>query len=182
MQAPILAFLNKKKSAGTRLGEYGRCMSRRRLWASHQLETTASMSRGELSQSENHCWDISSLFSCKFYTPWAAGRDLLSIRRSLATAATTEEMILAVRMVFLRLRWHAPCLLNNSVSLQRTQVPVPMGSFHCFFLISVKLFPALARSATKSCTLVIHGLGGGSARLAPSRSRGAQLNFWRKPV
>jgi hypothetical protein len=26
-----------------------------------------------------------------------------------------------------------PCLLNNSVSLQRTQALVPVGSFHCFF-------------------------------------------------
>jgi hypothetical protein len=56
------------------------------------------------------------------------------------------------------------CLLNNSVSLQRTQALVPVGSFHCFF-ISVKLLPALARSATKSCTLVIPELCQGGQRI-----------------
>jgi hypothetical protein len=57
-----------------------------------------------------------------------------------------------------------PCLLNNSVSLQRTQALVPVVSFHCFF-ISVKLLPALARSATKSCTLVIPELCWGGQRM-----------------
>jgi hypothetical protein len=57
-----------------------------------------------------------------------------------------------------------PCLLNNSVSLQRTQALVPVVSFHCFF-ISVKLLPALARSAMKSCTLVIPELCWGGQRM-----------------
>jgi hypothetical protein len=35
----------------------------------------------------------------------------------------------------LRLRWHAPRLLNNSVSLQRIHAPVPMSSFHCFLFL-----------------------------------------------
>jgi hypothetical protein len=63
------------------------------------------------------------------------------------------------------MRWRAPCLLNNSLSLQRTQALVPVGSFHCFFFISVKLLPALARSATKSRTLVIPELCGGGQRM-----------------
>jgi hypothetical protein len=52
------------------------------------------MSRGALSQWKNHCWDIiSSLFSCKFYPKWAAGRDLVSIHQSSAMAVATEEMM-----------------------------------------------------------------------------------------
>jgi hypothetical protein len=35
---------------------------------------------------------------------------------------------------FLEVEMAPPCLLNNSVSLQRTQAPVPVGSFHRFFL------------------------------------------------
>ncbi len=34
---------------------------------------------------------------------------------------------------FLEVEMAPLCLLNNSVSLQRTQAPVPVGSFHCFF-------------------------------------------------
>jgi hypothetical protein len=153
-------------------------MSCRLPWASHQLETTASMSRGALSQWKNHYWDIiSGLFSRKFYTPWASGRDLVSIRRSSAMAVATEEMIFVLQTVFLRLRWHAHCLLNNSVSLQRTQAPVPMGSFHCFFYFC-KAFAGSGEISDE----VLHPRhtwagGGGSARLAPSRSSGAQLNF-----
>jgi hypothetical protein len=46
---------------------------------------------------EKHCWDIiSGLFSRKFYTPWAAGRDLMSICRPSAKAAATEAMIFVV--------------------------------------------------------------------------------------
>jgi hypothetical protein len=44
---------------------------------------------------------------------------------------------------FLDVEMAPPCLLNNSVSLQRTQAPVPVGSFHCFHLIYVKLLQAL---------------------------------------
>jgi hypothetical protein len=52
------------------------------------------MSRGALSQWKNYCWDIiSSLFSRKFYTTWAAGRDLVSIHQSSAMAVATEEMM-----------------------------------------------------------------------------------------
>ncbi len=139
------------------------CSRRWTPWVSNQLETTAAVCTHSLSQSKNHCWDIIyGLFSCKFYTPWAAGRDLVSIRRSSATVAATEAMRIAVHTVSLRIKWRAPCLLNNSVSLQRTQALVPVGSFHCFF-ISVKLLPALARSATKSRTLVILSCVGGAA-------------------
>jgi hypothetical protein len=64
--------------------------------------------------------------------------------RSLATAASKEAMKIAVRMVFLRRRWRAqwraPCLLNNSVSLQRTQALVPVGSFHVFLFYFCKAF------------------------------------------
>ncbi len=52
---------------------------------------------------------------------------------SLATAAATEAMRIAVRTVSWRIRWRAPCLLKNSVSLQKTQALVPVGSFHCFY-------------------------------------------------
>jgi hypothetical protein len=45
---------------------------------------------------------------------------------------------------FLEVEMAPPCLQNNNVSLQRTQAPVPVGSFHCFFFfLSVKLLRAL---------------------------------------
>ncbi len=47
--SPSLTFLNKKKSAGARSGEYGGCSSRWALWASNQSETTAAVSTGMLS-------------------------------------------------------------------------------------------------------------------------------------
>jgi hypothetical protein len=74
--------------------------------------------------------------------------------RSSATA--TEAMKIAVRTVSLRMRWRAPwrIIAKNSSSGPRRQLPR-------FFLISVKLLPALA---TKSSTLVIPELcGGGGA-------------------
>ncbi len=80
---------------------------------------------------------------------------------SSATAAASEAMKSAVRTVSLRRRWRAQWRAPLGVLLQRTQALVPVGTFHGFFLISVKLLPALARSATKSRILFIPELCGG---------------------
>jgi hypothetical protein len=58
---------------------------------------------------------------------------MVSIRQASATASATEATRIAMRTVFLGLRWRGPCLLNNSIYLLRSQALVPIGSFHCFF-------------------------------------------------
>ncbi len=111
-----------------------------------------------LSQSKNHCWDIiSGLFSCKFYTPWAAGRDLVSIRAHWLRRRPQRTVSLRRRW---RAQWRAPwrIIAKNSSSGPRRQLPL-------FFFISIKLLPALARSATKSRTLVILSCVGGGQRI-----------------
>ncbi len=81
--------------------------------------------------SKNHCWDIiSGLFSCKFYTPCAAGRDLVSIlthrlrqgnENRRAHGFLEDEM---VRPMARPLVYHCKELKLWS----------PLGSFHGFFL------------------------------------------------
>ncbi len=64
----------------------------------------------------------------------------MSIRQASATAAAREAVRIAVQTFSLGLRWHGPCLLNNSVYLRRTQSLVPVGNFHCFFIYFCKTF------------------------------------------
>jgi hypothetical protein len=99
--------------------------------------------------------------------------------RSSAMAAATEAMKSAVRTFFLRRRWRAQwrtpwrIIAKNSSSGPHRQLPR-------FFFISVKLLPALAKSATKSRTLFIPELcggGGDTVLLFPVGSSGAQQNF-----
>ncbi len=87
--------------------------------------------------------------------------------RSSASAAATEAMKIAVRTVSLRMRWRAPwrIIAKNSSSGPPMQLPR-------FFIISVKLLPTLARSATKSRTLFIPELcGGGGGQHMTGSSR-----------
>jgi hypothetical protein len=127
--SPHFDFLNKKKSADTRLDEYGGCLSRRRPWASHQLETTPSMSRGafiivEKPQLGHHLLPFQPQILYSMGSRKRPGVNPPVI--GYGGGHRGDDIHHAT--VLLRLRWHAPCLLNNSVSLQRTQAPVPMGS------------------------------------------------------
>ncbi len=77
---------------------------------------------------------------------------------SSAMAAATEAMRIVVRTIFLRRRWRAPWRITAKNSSSG-----PVDSFHVFFYFC-KALPALVRSATKSCTLVIPELCGGGGQ------------------